>query len=98
MKANKFILISILLLIIPFVISIPFAVLPDIGVNGIVTDAFGLPIEGAEVTILGSGLNDITDENGNYFIRDVPEGDYDIVASAQDQGFGSETKKVTVDG
>ena len=98
MRTSYFILVTIFLLIIPLVISIPFAVLPDTGVNGIVTDAFGLPIEGAEVTILGSGLNDITDENGNYFIKDVPEGEYDIAASSQDQGFGSETKKVTVDG
>ena len=98
MKLNKLSLVAILLLIIPLVTSIPFAVLPDVGVNGTVTDAFGVPIEGAEVTILGLGLSDITDENGNYFIRDVPAGTYDIAASAKYQGFGPETHIVTVDG
>jgi len=87
---------TILLLIIPFAASLPFAVLPDVGVNGTVTDAFGDSIAGAEVNILGSGLSDITDQYGNYFIRDVPEGIYDILASAQDQGFvSSEPKELT---
>jgi len=90
-------LITALLLIIPFAAGIPFAVLPDVGVNGTVTDAFGTPIAGAEVTILGSGLSDITNQGGNYFIRDVPAGTYDILASKQ--GFvPSEPKQVTVDG
>jgi len=88
-------LITALLLIIPLVVSIPFAVLPDVGVNGTVTDAFGVQIAGAEVTILGSGLSDTTDQYGNYFIRDVPAGIYDILASAQDQGFGPEDHIVT---
>jgi len=86
---------TILLLIIPLAASLPFAVLPDVGVNGTVKDAFGDPIEGALVDVLSpSELNDITDENGNYFIRDVPEGVYDILASKQ--GFvPSEPKQVT---
>jgi len=95
MKTNKLILISALLLIIPLVASLPFAVLPDVGVNGTVTNVSLEPIKGAEIKILGLGLSDITDENGNYFIRDVPAGTYDIAASAQDQGFGPETKIVT---
>ena len=72
MKTNKLILISALLLIIPLVASLPFAVLPDVGVNGTVTNVSLEPIKGAEIKILGLGLSDITDENGNYFIRDVP--------------------------
>ena len=95
MRTASLFLITAFFLIIPLAASIPFAVLPDVGVNGTVKDAFGIPIEGAEVTILGLGLSDITDENGNYFIRDVPAGTYDIAASAQDQGFGPETKIVT---
>ena len=86
---------TILLLIIPFAVSLPFAVLPDVGVNGTVRDAFGDPIAGAEVTILGSGLSEITDEYGNYFIRDVPAGTYDIIASKQ--GFKPGTQDFDFD-
>ncbi|MBA3064596.1 carboxypeptidase regulatory-like domain-containing protein, partial [Candidatus Woesearchaeota archaeon] len=53
MKTASLFLITALLLIIPFAASIPFAVLPDVGINGTVKDAFGIPIAGAEVTILG---------------------------------------------
>jgi len=88
-------ILAILLLIIPFAASIPFAVLPDVGVNGTVTNVSLEPIEGAEVTILGLGLTDITDENGNYFIRDVPAGTYDIVASKK--GFNPVNKQFTFD-
>jgi len=89
-------LITALLLIIPLAAGIPFAVLPDVGVNGTVRDAFGNPIEGALVDILSPlELNNITDQNGNYFIRDVPAGTYDILASAQDKGFESKNKQVT---
>jgi len=95
MKTNKLILISALLLIIPLVASLPFAVLPDVGVNGTVTNVSLEPIKGAEIKILGLGLSDITDENGNYFIRDVPKGTYDIVASKQ--GFNPFPKKFTFD-
>ena len=94
--ANLFLIIT-LLLIIPLVASIPFAVLPDVGVNGTVKDAFGNPIVGAEVTILGLGLSDTTDENGNYFIRDIPAGTYDISASALEQGFGPDTQHFDFD-
>ena len=88
-------LITALLLIIPLAFSIPFAVLPDVGVNGTVRDAFGDPIEGALVDVLSPlDLSAITDGNGNYFIRDVPAGTYDIVASAQEKSFGLETKKL----
>ena len=95
MKANKLILISALLLIIPLVTSIPFAVLPDVGVKGTVTNVSLEPIKGAEIKILGLGLSAITDENGNYFIRDVPEGTYDIVASKQ--GFNPLNKQFNID-
>ena len=95
---KKLILITALLLIIPLAASIPFAVLPDIGVNGTVKDAFGFPIVGAEVTILGLvGLSDTTDQYGNYFIRDVPKGEYDIGASALEQGFEPSTKNFEID-
>ena len=95
MKTNKLILISALLLIIPLVASLPFAVLPDVGVNGTVTNVSLEPIKGAEIKILGLGLSDITDENGNYFIRDVPKGTYDIVASKQ--GFNPLNKQFNID-
>ena len=66
------------------------------GVKGTVTDAFFEPIKGAEVTILGLGLSDITDENGNYFICDFDSGTYDVIASKK--GFEPVNKKLDFDG
>jgi len=66
------------------------------GVKGTVTNVSIEKIKGAEVKILGLGLSDTTDENGNYFICDFPAGTYDIVASKQ--GFEPGIKKLDFDG
>ena len=96
MKTNKFILISALLLIIHLAASLPFAVDALADVDGTVINVSGGPIEGALVDILSPlELNDITDENGNYFIGDVPKGEYDIVASKD--GFEPSTQKFEID-
>lgn len=82
------------MLIIHLAASLPFVVLAD--VDGTVTNVSGEPIEGALVDILSPlELNDITNENGNYFIGDVPKGEYDIVASKD--GFESSKKQFDID-
>lgn len=96
MKTNKLILISALLLIFNLAAILPFAVDALADVDGTVTNVSGEPIEGALVDILSpSELNGITDENGNYFIGDVPEGEYDIVASKD--GFEPSKEQFEID-
>ncbi len=40
------------------------------------------PIAGAKVRVLGTSLGAITDANGNYIIRNIPRGLYDLAYSA----------------
>jgi outer membrane receptor protein involved in Fe transport len=47
---------------------------------GVVTDADGSPLVGANVVVEGSNLGAATDELGRYYILDVPVGNYDLRA------------------
>ena len=67
---------------------------PSYTVSGTVTSE-GNALEGATVTIEGTGQSAKTDSEGTYSISDVEEGTYDITASKV--GYNSETKTVTVD-
>jgi uncharacterized protein (DUF2141 family) len=59
------------------------------GIVGKVADAQSLlPIAGASVTT--DGFTAITDQNGNYFITNVPPGSYTVTASAD--GYLSDSK------
>ena len=59
-------------------------------VSGTVTDSEDNPIAGATVELEGTLLEDITDENGDYTISNVPDPvTYTVTASAD--GFGSST-------
>jgi iron complex outermembrane receptor protein len=49
-------------------------------VRGKVSASEGIPIRGAEVTILPLGLRATTDGSGNYIFRDVPPGFYEVAA------------------
>ena len=44
---------------------------------GVVADADGNPLVGANVVVEGSNLGAATDELGRYYILDVPVGTYD---------------------
>ena len=49
--------------------------------TGVVTDAStGAPIDGAQIVIEGTGLGTLTQENGRYFILNVPVGTYTVTA------------------
>ena len=60
-------------------------------IAGKVTESDGTtPISGASVVVEGTSLSATTDANGDYSIGNVPEGTYDVTASAG--GFVNETK------
>lgn len=54
----------------------------------------------AYVTVVDNPWFAVTDENGNYTIKDVPDGDYEVVAIHRKvhADLGGETKKVKVSG
>jgi subtilisin family serine protease len=56
---------------------------PSHEVSGVVTDDLGNPIEGATVTILGTPIPPATTAaDGSYSFPSVPEGEYDVQATA----------------
>jgi outer membrane receptor for ferrienterochelin and colicin len=49
--------------------------------TGVVTDVqSGQPIEGAQIVLQGTGIGVLTDQNGRYFILNVPVSTYTVVA------------------
>ncbi len=46
------------------------------------------------IQLMGTTMGTATDETGHYFLKNIPEGEYTIVASAVN--YSSENKKVTV--
>ncbi len=50
-------------------------------VRGRVTDARGVPIESASVSIAGTSLTTVTDNRGEYFLANIPAGAARLVAS-----------------
>ena len=61
-------------------------------ISGTVTDAVtGGPLAGATVRVIGTDLAAMTDEDGEYFIINVPSGKYDVAISHV--GFEFITKK-----
>jgi subtilisin family serine protease len=74
------------------------ATAPTHTVSGDVRDGTNQPLAGAKVTIAGTPLVPaVTDASGHFSIESVPEGTYDITASAG-ACFDQVTQTVTVDG
>ncbi|WP_290818546.1 S8 family serine peptidase, partial [Halovivax sp.] len=65
----------------------------DSGVEGVVTDADGEPIDGAAVTV-EDGASTETDADGGYDLIQAP-GTYDVTADGF--GFAAQTETVTID-
>jgi hypothetical protein len=63
-------------------------------ISGRVSDADGADISGATVLIEGTDLSATTDDVGTYTIADIPTGEYQVTASADD--YQPETKSVPV--
>ena len=67
--------------------------------TGVVTDVqSGQPVEGAQIVLQGTGIGVITDQNGRYFILNVPPGVYTVVARRLGfQPLGRSNVSVTID-
>ncbi|WP_334114037.1 TonB-dependent receptor, partial [Paucihalobacter sp.] len=63
-------------------------------IKGVVTDAFGLFVPGANILIESINKGSISDENGNYLILGVPEGTYEVVVKYL--GFEDVTMQIVV--
>jgi len=50
-------------------------------ISGTVSDADGEPLPGANIIIEGTSLGAAADTDGDYFILNVPQGNYDVSAS-----------------
>lgn len=61
-------------------------------ISGTVTDADGDPLLGVNVYISDLAKGAVTDENGHYFFKSIPKGEYTIVASTI--GFVKQRKKI----
>lgn len=61
-------------------------------VTGTVRSESGTPLVGASVNILKLKKSGMTDENGEFVLRDVPNGEYEVEISF----VGYETKKTTI--
>ena len=67
----------IALLVLP---TLMFAQSTTAKLAGVVADADGNPLVGANVVVEGSNLGAATDQLGRYYILDVPVGDYNLRA------------------
>jgi len=56
--------------------------------------ADGMPLQQVNIVLKKTDKTTISDENGNYFIRNIAPGNYDIVASYT--GLRSESKNITI--
>ncbi|PLX32123.1 MAG: hypothetical protein C0600_03665, partial [Ignavibacteria bacterium] len=63
--------------------------------SGIVTDAGGEPLVGANISIRGTVLGAASDIDGRYVIRRIPAGSYSVACSMI--GYGRVVQAVTVD-
>lgn len=62
---------------------------------GTVIDAkTGLPLEGANVFLANTMMGDATDAEGNFMIKNVPTGPFDLVASMI--GYAGQTQHIRV--
>ena len=63
-------------------------------IRGKVLDEEGIPVSGASVMISGTDLGTSTDVNGEFVIRNVPEGSYELIITSV--GFSKLVNKVRV--
>ena len=74
----------------------PQAPAPTVGViRGVVRDAAGGTVAGARVTVRGTSLSAVADGSGAFEIRDVPDGQAALQASAEGYVAGSAQVRAT---
>ncbi|MDB5032948.1 MAG: putative exported TonB-dependent receptor protein [Chlorobi bacterium] len=56
---------------------------PGTCLRGKITDANGVPLPGAIIEIVGTGLWGISDDDGEYFIEKVPDREYSVTITAR---------------
>lgn len=75
-----------------FLFSITLSAQNSFTISGKVTTE-GLPMPYANVYLKGTDKGAVTDENGNYIIKNIPEGNYTVVASFT--GFKAQIRTAT---
>jgi len=76
-------------------VSVPATAQTTGSVTGRVTDAgTGLPLAGAQITVSGTQLGGVANENGVFMIMNVPAGTYTV--RAQMIGYAAQDVRVTV--
>jgi len=63
-----------------FAVAVPTADAQTGKLTGVVTDAqSGVPLEGAQLILQGTGITALTGSNGRYFLVNVPPGTYTVL-------------------
>jgi len=63
-----------------FAVAVPAAEAQTGKLTGVVTDAqSGVPLEGAQLLLQGTGITALTGSNGRYFLVNVPPGTYTVL-------------------
>jgi hypothetical protein len=62
--------------------------------TGTVTDPQGTPLAGASVSVAGTGLQTVTDANGNYAFTSLPAGQYPVTVAQA--GYNSQTQTAVI--
>ncbi|MDH4043245.1 MAG: TonB-dependent receptor, partial [Gemmatimonadota bacterium] len=63
-----------------FAVAVPTAEAQTGKLTGVVTDAqSGVPLEGAQLILQGTGITALTGSNGRYFLVNVPPGTYTVL-------------------
>ncbi|MCD6277188.1 TonB-dependent receptor [candidate division WOR-3 bacterium] len=63
-------------------------------IKGIVKDERGKPLENVNIVVVETGIGTTTDENGEYVIKNLPQGDYTIKATII--GYAPQTKRISL--
>lgn len=58
-------------------------------IKGVLTDVYNNPLEGVKLSIQNGNITTTTNENGEYELKSVPTGTWNMIASYEDQIFKS---------
>lgn len=90
---KSFILLHLVACMMLLAVGLPlFAQKASHDVSGVVTDELG-PVPGAQVLVEGTTVGTMTDDNGSYYLKNVPEG-----ATLQVVFIGYKTAEATITG
>ena len=82
-------------LVLALLTAVPLLAQQTGQVTGTVTSrATGQPLPDVQVTVVGTGLGQLTNQDGRFLILNVPVGEHTV--SAQLIGYGAQTQALTV--